>query len=149
MECNVGVRVDHDVIRLVDEIDSDSPPADPLQFPVPTFLPCSRRKILAWDPRTGEKHAVKALVKRQPKNAFPVTETAYFLKTVLSRSGEGQETTWAAVVLQLERGDPHKKEPAKSRWTSTGNLVAIRVSSWKKLSVQNKQCLLQVSERIQ
>lgn len=144
------VEVDSDLPRLVDEIDSISPPAEPLSFPLPTFGACCQTNILARDHGNGETHSIKALVKRQQ------SDSAYFLKQVISKSEDGKEKTWVAAVLRAVNDNRRRSstnDDSQSRcgveWETTGELVAIRVSSWKKLCNQNKHELIQELSALQ
>lgn len=142
--------IESDLPGLVDEIDSISPPAEPLQFPLPTFVACCQRNILARDHGTGDMHSIKAVVKRQQ------TDSAYFLKQIIAKSEDGREKTWVAAVLRAVKDHRRRsstKNDAESRcdveWETTGELATIRISSWNKLGNQNKHELIQELSALQ
>ena len=137
-----------EISRHRDQVDWSSPAVDPLDFPVPTIFECQTMKILARDHRTGEQQLVKALLKRGQGTHSAQSDNAYLLKKTISRSGDGQEKTWAAVVLvpasSGTRSSAGHESPVDAHWESTNRIVAIQVSSWRTLSHSNKQRLVQV-----
>jgi hypothetical protein len=139
--------------RLSDHIDLHSPPAAPLQFPHPTFLAVRHSSVLAIDHKTGCRHLVKAIVKYKQRGSHHCEDTAYFLKTVLKKSVEKPERTWAAIVLRPTRDsrNTHANDKVSLfgvEWKTTEKIVLIKVSLWGQLSLSQKQGLIHVGTQL-
>jgi hypothetical protein len=140
--------------RVADVIDQFSPPADALEFPTPSLFLCRQVNVLAKDHRTGQNHLVKALVKTE-QSSYTCSngngDCAYFLKQLVSRTGDGCAKIWAAVVLKAVKSRHQNKGTTERSlplfdldWESTEKMVAIRVYSWQFLDRQKKQKIVQV-----
>jgi hypothetical protein len=134
--------------KLSDHIDLHNPPSAPLQFPHPAFLAVRRSSVLAIDHRTACRHLVKAIVKRTMRCSLHSEDTAYFLKTMLKKTIEKPERTWAAIVLRPTKDSRNHADDRVSlfglEWMTTDEIVLIKVSPWGQLSLSQKQGLLHV-----
>ena len=157
-ECSISrVLTDFDfpssAVESSAEIDFSSPAEELLEFPVPTISLCRRVNVLAKDHRNKGRHLIKALVKRQPTFSRNY-EYAYFLKRIISKSGNGGDTTWAAVVLKSLRGryqaeSSVHRSPFDIEWESTDKIVTVRVCSWQNRTLQEKGTLFQQISALQ
>jgi hypothetical protein len=137
---------------ISDHIDLHSPPAAPLQFPYPTFLPARRSNVLVTDHKTGCRHLAKAIVKRPQRGSLYGERTAYFLKAVLTKSADKLETTWAAIVLRstTDSRNTHANDemsPFGVDWKTSEKVVLIKVSTWGQLSHRLKEGLIHVGKQ--
>jgi serine/threonine protein kinase len=120
---------DHDDLHASlthDEIHESGVPVRPLEFPTPVVHEGDIVDITAADHLTGTEYDLKNVLKRVGN-----TDVAYLMKKKIAKSCYG--FVWLGVVLRRISTTGEKGGTFKAKWQSSGDFVAIKVSSWGKI----------------
>lgn len=120
---------DHDDLHASlthDEIHGSGVPVRPLEFPTPVVHEGDIVEITASDHLTGAEFDLKNVLKRVGNS-----DEAYLMKKKIAKSCHG--SVRLGVVLRRISTTGEKGGTFKAKWQSSGDFVAIKVSSWGKI----------------
>lgn len=111
-------------------VESAGPAARPLEFPTPTVNRVSRRTCQALDHRNGRIHTINNVLIIQSSQQ---QEKAYLIRKKIAKSIYGNIRV-GVVLKRRQPRDDNDDENKDIGWISTDRLVAIKLSSWAKMS---------------
>jgi serine/threonine protein kinase len=120
---------DHDDIHASlthDDIHESGVPSRPLDFPTPKVHDGDIVEITASDHLTGAEFDLKNVLKRVGNS-----DVAYLMKKKIAKSCYG--SVRLGVVLRRISTTDEKGGTFRAKWQSSGDFVAIKVSSWGKI----------------